>query len=251
MKKISTSVKVPAANKLFKYSFMRKSNQLAPHLPETHKLTPISFENMIKKYGSVIVKPINSRGGFGVIQVTPWKNHYFQIHIETSKTLVYGLETAYRDIQKLIGTRKYIIQRRIPLPKINDRPFDMRIIVQRKKNSNVWAVTGRAAKVAGKGYFVTNNTRSKGKMLPVETAIQASTLRNFSSKALLSKIKHVALLSAKRLQSLFPHHRIYGLDIGFDQHGHVWIIEANLFPALSHFRKLGDMNMYRRIIVYR
>lgn len=88
-------------------------------------------------------------------------------------------------------------------------------------------------------------------MLRFKQGIQRSSIGHLPIAALESKIDNASLLSAKRLKALFPEHRIYGLDIATDQQGRVSIIEANLYPAMSHFLKLKDEVMYRRILSYK
>jgi D-alanine-D-alanine ligase-like ATP-grasp enzyme len=134
---------------------------------------------------------------------------------------------------------------------VNGRPFDIRVVVQRRRHSGRWKVTGKVAKVAGNGYIVTNISRSKGTVLPVKTAISKSSLGGLSADSLLSRIKRVAILAAERLRKIYPDQRIYGMDIGLDHRGDVWIIEANRRPILSHFLKLKDKTMYRRIQAYK
>jgi len=144
-----------------------------------------------------------------------------------------------------------MVQQRITRPTINKRPFDMRVIVQRKKNSSQWAVTAKVIKVAGKGYIVSNNTRSHGQLLRFKQGIKRSSIGHLPIAELESQIDEVSLLSAEKLKPLFPEHRIYGLDIAIDRQGHVSIIEANLYPAMSHFLKMKDEVMYRRILSYK
>ncbi|AKF94471.1 YheC/YheD family protein [Brevibacillus laterosporus] len=239
-----------ARNKWSKYLFLKQSKKLAPYLPETQRMTKRAFWDLINQYGKVILKPIRGRGGAGVIQVSSLGDRKFNIHSENKRKTIRGKKQTYRYIKKKIRSAAYMIQRRISLATIRKRPFDMRIIVQRRRYSDAWRVTARAAKVAGKGYFVTNNTRSKGKMLHVKRALQKSSLQNHSHQLLLSNVKRVALLSAKRLRVAFPSHRTYGMDMGLDKKGHVWIIETNHYPAISHFRKLGDKAMVHRILAY-
>jgi glutathione synthase/RimK-type ligase-like ATP-grasp enzyme len=246
---MSTSV---AKNKWIKYLYLKSSSRLVPYLPETKKMKEESFGMLMAKYGKIIVKPIGGSRGRGVIQVKGLGNNEFQIHIEKRKKKLQGTENTYNYIKKLIGSGSYIVQRRISRAKINGRPFDMRVIVQRTRYSAKWKVTGKVAKVAGRGYIVSNITRSKGTLLLVKTAIRrCSSLRRLSQKTLQSKLDRIALLSARKLSTLFRYHRIYGLDLGLDKKGHVWIIEANLFPSRSHFRKLKDKTMYRRITAYK
>jgi glutathione synthase/RimK-type ligase-like ATP-grasp enzyme len=238
-------------NKWLKYGFLKKSEQLTPYLPESRIMTQNAFSDLIAKYTHVIVKPIRGSRGKGVIQVSSIENNMYILHIENIRYTIQGKEDTYMYLKTIIGTSEYMVQRRISRPTINDCPFDLRVIVQRKKLSNLWIVTGRVAKVAGKGYIVSNISRSKGYLLPVRTAFQHSTIKYLSTQTLLSNIDRIALLSAERLATHFTGHRIYGLDIGLDQNGRVWIIEANNFPILSHFRKLNDTTMYNRIMAYK
>jgi glutathione synthase/RimK-type ligase-like ATP-grasp enzyme len=238
-------------DKLLKHILMSQEEYLTPYLPESQTLTLRNFGYMLTKYEQVILKPVISSGGFGVIQVSSLGDDYYEIHIEKTRITVQGKKTAYNHIKKLIGVRRYMVQRRILLSTVNKRPFDIRVIIQRRKDSDLWKVTGKIAKVAGKGYIVTNNTRSKGIMLPLNIAIQKSSLNGFSQKKLISSINKVALDSAKKLKTLYPGHRIFGLDIGLDENAQVWIIEVNRFPHMSHFLKLGDKTTLQRIMKYK
>jgi hypothetical protein len=234
-----------------KYKFMKRSYQLAGHLPQTREMKRKALYAFIKNYNHVILKPADGSGGFGVMKVSSIGNDEYVIHSEKNRIMVQGKKSLYAYVKNKMGSRSYLVQRYITLAKVRHRPFDIRVIVQRRKDTNLWEVTAMVAKVAGKGYFVTNNTRSKGTMLHVETAIQRFSIDGHSLQILLSHLKRVALLSAQRLSKLYPDHRIYGLDMGLDQSGHIWIIEANLRPAMSHFLKLGDMAMCRRIRAYK
>ncbi|MFD1175330.1 YheC/YheD family protein [Paenibacillus puldeungensis] len=238
-------------NKWLKYLFLKKYAPLAPYLPETQRMSPQAFWTLLRKYRHVIVKPVWGSRGRGVIQVSHLDSDKYAIHYENVKTVIRGRKNIYRYIRNKIGSADYMVQRRITRPTINECPFDMRVIVQRKRKSAGWVVTGKVVKVAGKGYIVSNNTRSKGQLLRFESGIQRSSIKHLSVSALESKINRVSILSAKRLMAFFPEHRIYGLDIATDQQGHVSIIEANLYPAMSHFLKLKDSAMYQRILSYK
>jgi glutathione synthase/RimK-type ligase-like ATP-grasp enzyme len=238
-------------NKWFKYEYLKKSEELAPYLPETRIMTKNAFWDLIAKYKHVIVKPVGGSRGEGVIQVSSLGNNKYVLHIENIRHTILGKENTYMYLKRKIGSRRYMVQRRISRPTINGRPFDLRVITQRRRYSNLWDVTAKVAKVAGKGYIVSNNTRSRGQLLPVLTAFQRSTIKHLSPQTLLSNIERIALLSTQRLAAHFIGHRIYGLDMGLDRKGSVWIIEANLYPSPSHFWKLKDKTMYHQIMAYK
>jgi glutathione synthase/RimK-type ligase-like ATP-grasp enzyme len=238
-------------NKWLKYLFLKNYAPLTPYVSETMKMSQDSFWTLLKKYHHVIVKPVWGSRGRGVIQVSDLGNDKYGIHYENKKRVKEGKEKTYRYIKEKIGSADYMVQQRINRPTIKERPFDMRVIVQRKKDSSRWVATGKVIKVAGKGYIVSNNSRSKGNLYKFRKGIKKSSISHLSVSTLESEIDRISILSAERLKAFFPGHRIYGLDIATDQQGHVFIIESNLFPSMSHFRKLKDRSMYRRITRYK
>ena len=238
-------------NKFLKYKFMNDSAALAPYMPETRWMSASSFRHLLTKYKKVIAKPVGGKRGWGVFQVSALRNGLYEVHMENRKYRLRGLQQVFAWLQRHAGARAYMIQSCIPRADINGRPFDMRVIVQRKTNSPNWVVTGKVAKVAGRGYIVSNIGRSKGTVLPVGTAIRRSSLKGHSPYLLQRKLDRVALLSAVRLSELFPEHRIYGFDMALDRKGRVRIIEANLSPARSHFHMLANKTMLNRITAYK
>ncbi|GLI10861.1 hypothetical protein YDYSG_68970 [Paenibacillus tyrfis] len=238
-------------DKWLKYWFLKKYKRLDPYVPETRMMSRYALWKLVSKYQHVILKPVRGSRGQGVIQVSSLGGNTYALHFENIKIKLQGKESTYKYIQRRIGNTRYMIQRRIARPTIAGCPFDMRVIIQRKEYSSKWKVTAKIAKVAGRGYIVSNNERSKGRLLPVKAAIQKSTIKHLSSPRLQWKMNRVSVRAARRLSVLFPRHRIYGLDVGFDLKGHPWIIEANLFPSMSHFLKMKDRTMYRRIRAYK
>lgn len=238
-------------NKWYKYKLLKNYKPLASNVPRTHLMSQHTFWAMLEHYGHVILKPVWGSGGRGVIQVSAIGDKRYALHFENIRTTLHSKSDTYRYIHQKIGSTPYMVQYRLDRPTIKDRPFDMRVIIQRRRNSSSWVVTGKIIKVAGKGYIVSNNTRSKGALLHFRDGIQRSSIKHISARLLETKIHQIALLSAKRLSKYYPGHRIYGLDMGPDRLGRIWIIEANLYPAMSHVRKLKDKTMYRRITSYK
>ncbi|MFB0844203.1 YheC/YheD family protein [Paenibacillus oleatilyticus] len=238
-------------DKWLKYWFLKKYKRLAPYVPKTKMMSKSALWKLVSNYRHVILKPVRGSRGRGIIQVSSLGGNTYALHFENVQIKIHGKEHTYKYIQRKIRNTRYMIQRRITRPTIGGCPFDMRVIIQRKEYSSKWKVTAKIAKVAGRGYIVSNNERSKGRLLPVKKAIQKSTIKHLSSQRLQWKMDRVSLRAARRLSVLFPRHRIYGLDVGFDLKGHPWIIEANLYPSMSHFLKVKDRTMYWRIRAYK
>jgi hypothetical protein len=238
-----------SSSKWSKHKVMMKSSALRPHLPETHWMRSAALWKLLSKYGEVILKPAGSYGGSGVIRVRSLGSGQYEVHAEARKTLHAGKEALYVYLKKRIS-KNYIVQKRISLAAVGSCPFDLRVMVQRHPGKQDWRVTGKLAKVAGKGYIITNVRRSHGRIVPVTSALKRAGITQRSTEAMLKDIDRVALRAAKQLRRYYPWLRTTGIDMGIDTQGRVWIIEANFAPMLGLFLKLKDKSMYKRIVAY-
>ncbi|WP_400162853.1 YheC/YheD family protein [Brevibacillus sp. TJ4] len=235
--------------KLTKYRIMRSSASIAKGLPLTRSFSRRSFSAMVRSYPRVFAKPISGSGGAGIIMISRAGANRFHVHSGAVRRTIRGSDNTYRYVKRKLSTH-YLLQQGIPLARVGNRPFDVRVMVQRKTGSS-WIVTGMLAKVAGRGYIITNIRRSGGYVLPLSTAIMRSNIRPLAPSAIISRLSTVALLAAERLSTYYRSQRVYGFDMGIDRNGRVWIIEANLRPDISLFLKLPDKSMYQTILSYR
>jgi hypothetical protein len=233
--------------KLTKYQLLAKAPDLISALPKTRSMSKSHFLAFMKEYGGVVVKPSGGWGGVGVIAVSSGEEGNFTVHYDRKKTSIHGIESTYSFVKKKIRSAPHIVQRKISLAKVNGRPFDMRVMMQRKKGSG-WVLTGKLAKIAGPGYMITNTARSHGRVVTVSTAIRKSNTGGASVSSIQNRIDRISLVAAKQLKKYYRWIDTIGLDVGVDNAGKVWIIEVNFMPAKSLFYKLKDKTMYRRII---
>ncbi len=240
-----------SVGKWTKHKLMLKDERLASYLPDTQYLNRSSLILMLDKYNQIMVKPCFGYQGLGIIQITSLSDEDFELHIGHRKTIINGKEKIYDYLKENHFPRKrqrYIVQQRIPLATINKNPFDVRVMVQRKKNSSEWVVTGKLAKVAANNFVVTNAAKA---ILTVEDAIEKSLINNEKINDIVADLEEVSLLIAQQLANSYTKKRVYGIDLGIDLEGKVWIIEANLTPAVSMFKFLNDgsyetINSYKR-----
>ncbi|MDP5275456.1 YheC/YheD family protein [Chengkuizengella axinellae] len=238
-----------ASHKWAKYKIMMKKEALIPYLPETRMMDKNNLWHMLEKYEHVIIKPSSGSRGRDVFLVSSLGDNQYKIHHENKIVTKKGKKKTDRFLKNTMD--HYIIQQSINRPTIDESPFDFRVMAQRKSKSKEWVVTGKVTKIAGEGFIVSNITRSKGRVMQPSDAIEHATINEKSYKSLLAKIDRVSLLTANHLAKYYKKNRIFGFDIALDQEGHVWILEANLKPALSHFKKLKDKKMYHRIKRYK
>jgi glutathione synthase/RimK-type ligase-like ATP-grasp enzyme len=234
-----------STSKWTKYKLLRKSKKLQAFLPETDWLSVNSFWRMLTKYGQIILKPTGSYGGNGVIRVKAKDSSTYEFQ-DGAKKRTYKEQAEVNAFINKKANKNYIVQQRINLATKNGRPFDLRVMVQRLPKAD-WQVTGMLAKVAGKGFIVTNIRRSGGKVVTVENAIQHSELHNFPTSELLADLHKVALRTAAQLGPSYRWVKTMGIDMAFDKQGHSWIIEVNFAPMLELFLKLPNKAAFRKI----
>ncbi|WP_308639058.1 YheC/YheD family protein [Paenibacillus silvisoli] len=231
-------------DKWIQYRILHDVSSLSVRLPKTRLLSLKRLAKQLRLYQSLVLKPRDGSFGHDILFVSRNGDTY-RIHNENTTITMKGTRLLLKRIGNKTRRRGYIVQRRLQLAEIQRNPFDIRIMVQRRKGvSSPWKVTGSYVKVAAPGYLVTN---VPSRIIPVPVALRLARLGN---RGLFLKAKRIALFAVKRLGERYPKLRQVGFDIGIDRKGQIWIIEGNYQPDLHPFRLLKDSSMYRRIRWY-
>lgn len=232
-------------SKLGNAQILSSNPRVASHIPETHPLTKKSIKLMIYKYQTVYIKPDNSCQGKGVIRVDCQKNS-FQLKTRDKKT-TYRLQTteqvmAFINQEKM--NRPYLIQRGIESYTVNRRLFDIRthlLLINGR-----WQIGGIIGRVANH-HGVATNAYSGGTPVNIFTLMQKHLqLDEHEKQKLLEQLSLLSLEATSTFSDAFPKWREFGLDIGVDSVGHLWIYEINIKPGMLVFRK--DRESYERIM---
>ncbi|MED4453967.1 YheC/YheD family protein [Metabacillus fastidiosus] len=233
------------------YTILKDDKFLSSFLPETVKLkTENDLWMLLDKYKKVILKPIFGRGGIGVIKVSKNSSGHYHIQHNKERVSFHEKKQTFSYLKEQIKSKSYLVQQYIDLTRIRKCPFDLRVIVQRERETSEWNVTGKYAKLAQKGY-ITTNLSTKAEVLAIEEALQQSNLNSVNIAELLADVDEVALKVAQKLSEISIQQYIWGLDMGIDSNGRIWIIEANSKPGTKGFRQLDDKSMYKMIRKYK
>ena len=212
-------------------------------MPKTDLLTAATFQIYLTCYPVVFLKPCNSQNGKGIIKIHKLNAVTYEMHFGITKIIKRTIQEIYETIRQMDGlSDHYIIQKGIALATIDQCFIDLRVITQ--KIDGVWQVTGKAVKVAGQQYFITNAAQA---ILPLEEAFKQSTISSINHKKLSAKIDAYCLTAVKELE----HQKditIVGFDVGVTNRGKIGIIEGNYVPDISMFNKLQDKTMYEIIV---
>jgi glutathione synthase/RimK-type ligase-like ATP-grasp enzyme len=230
------------ASKGLKTIILERDKWMKAYIPKTVWYRDERLLNMLDTFGTVFVKPDKGGGGVGIIRVRKEKNGLVECkslkhHKLVKKERVIALIHTY-----LKSDKRYLIQQGISLAKINGRPFDIRLMLQRIDRD--WELTGIAAKIAAPGKIVTNFCKG-GKPYTAKDAVEKVCPKDAPKK--MEELRKLAYRVAEVLSERFTGLRELGIDAGIDNNGNIWIFEVNTRPTYEMFRKLKNLKMYYNI----
>lgn len=163
-------------------------------------------------------------------------------------TTVRNVEAAIKRIDALRGGKMYIVQRGIELARVNGRPIDIRVMMQRDKPGGKWLYSGMLAKIAGPGSVVTNTALSRGTVMDVEPAlVKALGWSKPRAARLVRQLETLGYTWARHFDT-YQYYRELGFDVAIDTNGRIWLLEQNTAPSHALFkRNQNNLAPYRRI----
>lgn len=198
-------------------TFKQLSNNkfLLSYLPKTELLESVNqLQNWLLEYNSFIVKPVLSNRGNGIYLINKFESHY-EVKTNSSSKCFDSIEAVWEDINK---NSKTIIQQKIQLKQYNNRPYDLRILVQRQKDT--WEISGIGVRCAGLG-AITTHVPQGGEILSLESVNDGLNLDEI--ELLASEVAH-------QLELAYGYLCEFSIDLGVDENNSFWIFEINSKP---------------------
>jgi hypothetical protein len=213
------------------------------YLPATRLLTGSSLNQFLNRYRTVFVKPVNGKGGLGVIRIRHWGNRYTMQRLKTIRQFHKRQRlTAY--LKRSGGFRRHLVQQGIDLVAVRGRPVDFRVLMLRPGRS--WEYMGIVGKMASPGKIVTN-FHSGGKSVQFHWALlRAKGYGRQRSEQIRRQIVQSSIVVARTFQNRFPNARRLGIDWAIDSNGKHWLIEVNTAPGYRLF-KAQNIGLFRKI----
>lgn len=223
-----------------------KDKQLRKIVPMTIRLNEENLIAMLNEFDMVYVKPDRGTFGIGVIRVERHKEQYqFQIGEILRKFKTYN--AMYNSLNKLTGSKAYLVQRGIHLLKHERQRFDLRVMVQLSPDKE-WETTGIIGRVAAPKKVVTNY-HNGGTPIAIEPLLAPYLTPKQVSKQ-IEALKKMGVLTAKAMKRRFPGVSEIGLDIGLDGQYKPWVLEINTRPDPYIFNNLADKSIYKKVMRY-
>ena len=229
------------------YNYLSLDEELKRLLPATE--LSLNFEQVkkfIERYPKVIFKPIDLSRGRGICviekvdsayKITDYRNRY---PITSYLHGQYSLEDYFNQNQDFFN--KYLIQRYLNLARIENSPFDIRVVMQKTKGK-IWSCTGIECRVSSDNSHITNISRG-GYALTLQEALRQSYKKDYDT--LPAKINDYCLKFCNQMDKMDQHFAEFGMDIAVDVNKTIWLIEANVFPSFKGFKSM-DRRTYRSI----
>ncbi|WP_245347163.1 YheC/YheD family endospore coat-associated protein [Cohnella lubricantis] len=224
-------------NKWSLFQWLKQSKATRGFVPETRKLTaqPV-LTSLLKRHSLLYLKPIRGKAGVGImsVKVQPERNLPYKLQIQEEKgSRTYRCSTLHRlwervDKQSKAIGEPYIAQQGIALASHNDRPFDLRALVQ-KNGAGRWELTGIGARVAGSKSITTHVPR--GGYIEDPEKVLISVFGQDKARRVMMKVKSTTLLLARQIErSSKGRLGEMSMDLGIDESGEIWFFEANSKP---------------------
>lgn len=236
------------------HKLLLKNDALRKYLPETWLVKSFNqVETMLRKYHVVYMKPVAGSQGHRIIRISksnhssPYRYQY-QINNQLVRGTAYSLAELERRLKRVTSGQSFIVQQRINLLRHQGGIADMRVMTQ-KNEQGQWGVSGQAFRI-GKAGLITSNISGGGRGYQVEKLLKQHFSKPQEVENIRQEVDNLALEIAATLDKHNGPIGELGIDIGVDQGGKVWFIEANLKPARRVFSLLGD-NQTRLVTVKR
>ncbi len=200
------------------------------------------IRSMIAKYGFLFLKISGGSGGRDVFSLEKINKgfllRYYRkgIHLERYASNLSGLQS---DLKTVLGQRtdQVIIQQGIRLIKYNNRIMDLRVLMVKDKDG-LWNAVYNQARVAQTGAVITN--LSLGGEVMNYSDIYPSLKAKYPGIPADKRIRSICMIIAQYIEKEFGPFGEIGMDIGVDETGKIWLLEANSKPSKLPEQKIED-----------
>jgi hypothetical protein len=212
--------------KLIKYPEMKK------YIPETRVYTSFSdVIAMLNKYNVIFIKSIHGSLGHEVLSIEKVNNQYklnfYQYKLK--RITIKDIKKLEKFIDNYTKERKFIVQQGISLLKFKGHNMDLRIFLQ-KNGKGEWVSTYNLCRIARGGSTITNYCT--GGEMAIYEQIYPLLSSPLCKKGIPNAINVVdtTIKIVTYIEREFGLFGEIGVDIGIDELGDIWIIEANAKP---------------------
>ncbi|MEO3944816.1 YheC/YheD family protein [Gorillibacterium sp. CAU 1737] len=238
------------ANQFDKLQAYQHTNpMLHAHLPETLAYQAEALEPMLVLHKRIYLKPARGSQGRGVYRIEAMESgdYHLSNHYVLPFIITRSIGELQSEVARVTGALPYLIQKGIDTQQLNNRTFDIRVLVQ-KNSSGQWSYSNAISRIAYEGCFNTSICER------VETTEQVLN-QLYSPDVVFLKMSLISWLGVRTAEltesELGVHLGEISVDMTLDQEGNVWIIEVNGMPQKSLYSDQASRQMvYSRPLEY-
>ncbi|USG67178.1 YheC/YheD family protein [Brevibacillus ruminantium] len=233
---------------------LAKEERVKHWIPKTVVYAAGKVKAMLKHHKIVYVKPGNGTGGRSIVKIMAQGDHFLirgrnrrLSQVETKLGSVESVEKWIRRWvrEQRIGDGNFLVQQGLDLELVPDRVADVRLLIQ-KKGDGEWDVTGSGVRLGPAGSSI-SNLHGGGKPISF-SAFMNKCFGEERALEIHQECQHLAHEVAVVLEQKFGRMMEFGLDVGVDVLGAVWLIEVNPKPGREIFSQMGDSQTYAEAI---
>jgi len=231
--------------------YLSADKELQPLVPRTRTLTPGNLRAMSEQFASLYIKPDIGSHGIGIRKLERTEDGYAVYSVykkRQSKQAFASLDEAYGAVARRSGRVRMLVQQSVALDQIDERPYDIRAMVQRKPGGK-WTCTGYMVKV-GKKHGIVTNYYQGGRIWSLNQLWAAKDYAEERRRALNEQLRATALRIARRLSEEKRGMREMGVDFAYDGEGKLWVLEVNSNHPQFHPLKRLDPAAYARMMSF-
>ncbi|HEU4964794.1 MAG TPA: YheC/YheD family protein [Bacilli bacterium] len=210
--------------------------ELGPcRLPETHLHGREALAEMLARYDSVYIKPVDTWGGRGISRVEregkgedkgEGERWCWTVQGEPMQTFT-NFEELAKAMSPFDEKGVCIVQQTAPLMTHGASQFDIRVHMQRDLDGT-WVYAGELVRVSGADSIVSNVAISGGAVQPLAAVVGET----FDVSELKERLQEIGFRVCEALEA----YRVFteiGVDLGIAPDGQLWLIEVNTDDAIS------------------
>lgn len=181
---------------------------------------------LITKYEKIVFKPVNGQKGRDIVYID---NSNDKFHLLIGEDNLYcNLDELLKFISSKLNIEPYLVQPYINCKTKMGFSYDFRLHVQKNGNKH-WVITSIYPRISLDESIISNISRggatnSLNSFLQKEFDKNADKTKDTLSNFALNLAKSIDNKQKKKLDEL-------GIDVAFDEKGHLWIYEVNWRPG--------------------
>lgn len=230
--------------------YLSANPNLKSMVPHSKSFTRENLSIMSEKYNNLYIKPDVGSMGIGIYKLIRKEAKYELLSVNKRKQTKKTFKTisgVYKHIRAK-SQQKLLIQQAITLDRVKGRPYDIRVMIQRKPKGP-WVCTGFLVKL-GRDKKIVNNYYQGGKIITINQLLKDKGLSPANRKTKINMLTDKGLKVARALSKKRSGMHEMGIDFAISRKQNLYVLEVNSNHPQFHPLKKIDKTAYDKMMHY-